>query len=252
MEIQDETGRRLVRRRLPESVVGIGQLHTLLAEHLSVDAEPSQVVVGMETDRGPWVRALLAAGYHLYAINPLSAARYRERHVTSGAMSDPGTRRCWPICCGPTASTTGRSPATASSPRPSRSSRGPIRARLDRQRQANVLRSTLPEFYRGALLAFDDLASRDALTVLAEAPTREQGRALRVLDRAGRAGRPVRYSKGSRPVPQVAWPGWLPMRVRRGACPCGCFLRCCGPGSLDRTSLPGRRRGPAVRRPHLC
>jgi len=48
------------------------------------------VVVGIETDRGPWVQALLAAGYQVYAINPLSASRYRERHVTSGAKSDPG------------------------------------------------------------------------------------------------------------------------------------------------------------------
>jgi len=30
------------------------------------------------------------ASYQVYAINPLSAARYRERHVTSGAKSDPG------------------------------------------------------------------------------------------------------------------------------------------------------------------
>lgn len=82
VEIQDETGRRLVRRKLPEGIVGIGQLHALLAEHLSADAEPGRVVVGIETDRGPWVQALLAAGYQVYAINPLSAARYRERHVT--------------------------------------------------------------------------------------------------------------------------------------------------------------------------
>ena len=68
----------------------MGQLHALLAEHLPVDAEPDQVVVGIETDRGPWVQALLAAGYQVFAINPLSAARYRERHVTSGAKSDPG------------------------------------------------------------------------------------------------------------------------------------------------------------------
>ncbi len=90
LEIQDETGRRLARRKLPEGIAGIGQLHALLAEHLPVDAEPDQVVVGIETDRGPWVQALLAAGYQVYAINPLSASRYRERHVTSGAKSDPG------------------------------------------------------------------------------------------------------------------------------------------------------------------
>ena len=33
--------------------------------------------------------ALLAAGYSVYAVNPLQAARYRERHGVSGAKSDP-------------------------------------------------------------------------------------------------------------------------------------------------------------------
>lgn len=37
-----------------------------------------------------WVSALLACGYRVYAINPMSAARYRERHCTSGAKSDAG------------------------------------------------------------------------------------------------------------------------------------------------------------------
>jgi hypothetical protein len=46
--------------------------------------------VGIETDRGPWVAALIAAGYRVFAINPMSVARYRERHSTSGAKSDPG------------------------------------------------------------------------------------------------------------------------------------------------------------------
>ena len=47
-----------------------------------------QVVVGIETDRGPWVQALVAAGYQVFAINPLQAARFRERHSVSGAKSD--------------------------------------------------------------------------------------------------------------------------------------------------------------------
>ena len=46
--------------------------------------------MGIETDRGPWVQALLAAGYQVFAINPMSVARYRERHSTSGAKSDAG------------------------------------------------------------------------------------------------------------------------------------------------------------------
>ena len=45
-------------------------------------------MVGIETERGPWVASLVAAGYTVYALNPKSVARYRERHSTSGAKSD--------------------------------------------------------------------------------------------------------------------------------------------------------------------
>lgn len=181
VEIQDETGRRLAGRKLPEGVAGIGQLHALLAEHLPADAEPSQVVFGIETDRGPWVQALLAAGYQVYAINPLSAARYRERHVTSGAKSDPGDAKVLadlvrtdrqhhrPIA--------GDSQLAEAVKVLARAHQGLI---WTRQRQTNALRSTLREFYPAALVAFEDLASRDALAVLAKAPTPQQGAALRV------------------------------------------------------------------------
>jgi transposase len=47
-----------------------------------------------------------------------------------------------------------------------------------RQRQTNQLRSTLREFYPAALEAFDELAGRDALAVLAIAPTPTAGRQL--------------------------------------------------------------------------
>ncbi len=97
VELVDESGRRLARARLPEGVEGVTRLHALIAEHAPgswADLEPveasAQVVVGIETDRGPWVQALLAAGYQLFAINPMSVARYRERHSTSGAKSDAG------------------------------------------------------------------------------------------------------------------------------------------------------------------
>jgi len=62
VELQDPAGRRLGRARLPEGVVGITRLHELIAAHLGEDDGPEQVVVGIETDRGPWVQALLAAG----------------------------------------------------------------------------------------------------------------------------------------------------------------------------------------------
>ncbi len=47
-----------------------------------------------------------------------------------------------------------------------------------RQRQLNQLRSTLREFFPGALVAFGELGSGDALAVLAIAPTPTLGRGL--------------------------------------------------------------------------
>ena len=88
IEIEDDSGRVLARRRLLEGLAGITALHELVAEHLDPAGEPDQVLVGIETERGPWVQALLAAGYFVYAINPMQVARYRERHSTSGAKSD--------------------------------------------------------------------------------------------------------------------------------------------------------------------
>jgi hypothetical protein len=83
--VMDETGERLAARRLLEGLAGIGQFHELIAGHAE---EPDQVVVGIETDRGLWVTAASAAGYQVFAINPLAAARYRDRHHVSGAKSD--------------------------------------------------------------------------------------------------------------------------------------------------------------------
>ncbi len=93
VEIQDESGRRLAKARLPEGVAGMARLHALLGEHLvdlDADSVAGQVVVGIETDRGPWVHSLVAAGYRVFAVNPLQASRFRQRHSVSGAKSDAG------------------------------------------------------------------------------------------------------------------------------------------------------------------
>jgi hypothetical protein len=47
IEIQDDAGRRLARRRLPEGIEGLAVLHALVAEHLEEDAEPEQVLIGI-------------------------------------------------------------------------------------------------------------------------------------------------------------------------------------------------------------
>lgn len=83
----NEGGRVLASGRVPDGVDGVARLQELVAQHAS-DAD--EVIVGIELDRGLLVGALLASGYQLYAMNPLWVDRYRDRHRTSGAKSDPG------------------------------------------------------------------------------------------------------------------------------------------------------------------
>jgi transposase len=180
IEIEDESGRVLARRRLPEGLAGITTLHELVAEHLDPTAKPDQVQVGIETDRGPWVQALLAAGYVVFAINPLQVARYRERHSPSGAKSDTADAHLLaeivrldrahhrPVA--------GDSEIAEHVKIAARAHQTMIWSRV---RQVNALRSLLREYYPAALAAFGtDLASRDALAVLAAAPGPDQGRRL--------------------------------------------------------------------------
>src|SRR5665647_177159 len=88
--VLDEAGAVLARKRIPDSLLGVSELHALVADQLGDDDDAQHVIVGIEKDRGLIVTALVAAGYQVFAINPLAAARYRERHHVSGAKSDPG------------------------------------------------------------------------------------------------------------------------------------------------------------------
>jgi transposase len=75
----------LARARLPEGIAGMARLHAMAGGQLG-DADPDEarVLAGIETDRGPWVAALAAAGYEVFAVNPLQAAQYRKRHAVPG------------------------------------------------------------------------------------------------------------------------------------------------------------------------
>ena len=70
-------------------VAGIGQLHELIGRFVPAGGD-AEVQVGIETDRGPWVAALIAAGYVVFPVNPLQASRYRGRHGVSGALTNHG------------------------------------------------------------------------------------------------------------------------------------------------------------------
>jgi len=173
--VQDEDGKRLAGGRLTEGVGGIARFHEMVGAHAE---EPEDVVIGIETDRGLFVGALVAADYQVFAVNPMSTSRYRDRHSTSGAKSDPGDAKVLDMV------------------RTDRHNHRPIAGDSElaeaikvlarahqtmiwsRTRQTNFLRSTLREFYPAALVAFDDLTSGDALAVLQVAPTPTLGAGL--------------------------------------------------------------------------
>ena len=174
--LMDEAGQRLVSRRLPEGLLGIRGLHELIAAHAE---EPGQVMIGIETDRGLWVAALVAAGYQVWAINPMAAARYRDRHHVSGAKSDAGDAKVLADLVRTDRHNhrqiAGDSPGAEAIKVLARAHQSLIWARV---RHANMLRSGLREYYPAALEAFDSLTERDALAVLGRAPTPEQGARL--------------------------------------------------------------------------
>ena len=167
--LMDDTGGRLASRRLPEGLAGVRVLHELIAEHAE---DPAQVVIGIETDRGLWVDALTAADYQVFAVNPLAAARYRDRHHVSGAKSDASDAKLLADLVRTDRHNhrriAGDSPDAEAIKVLARAHQNLIWART---RHTNALRSALREYYPAALEAFEDLADRDALAILGRAPT---------------------------------------------------------------------------------
>ncbi len=173
--VEDDQGQVVARRRIEHSLGGVGQLHALLTEHVD---DPDEVLIGLETDRGLLVNALVAAGYQVYAINPLSVSRYRDRHTTSGAKSDRGDAK---VLADLVRTDRHNHRGVAADSALVLAIRHLARAHQSliwtRQRQLNQLRSTLRDYYPSALEVFGtELAHPDALEVLAMAPTPELGR----------------------------------------------------------------------------
>jgi transposase len=171
-------GQVMSRARIDDDLAGVGRLHALVADHLVDPEEP--VVVGIETERGLLVASLVAAGYEVYAVNPMVASRYRDRHSIAGAKSDAGDARMLADLV-----RTDRHLFRAIAGDSDEVEAIKVLARAhkrliqDRQSQVNRLRSLLREYYPAAVSLFgSDLADRDALAVLAVAPTPEQGRRL--------------------------------------------------------------------------
>ena len=171
VELMDAAGRVLARKRVPEGVAGMARLHELIGQHLGADDEDAEVVVGIETDRGPWVAALVAAGYTVYGVNPLQASRYRERHGVSGAKSDRGDAHMLTDMVRTDShqlrAVAGDSPDAAAVKVVARTHKTLI---WERTRQVQRLRHQLREYYPAALEAFEDLDAPDALELLGKAP----------------------------------------------------------------------------------
>jgi hypothetical protein len=176
VHVMDSDARRLGGGRLPEGVEGIARFHELVGAHVE---EPGEVVIGIETDRGLFVAALVAAGYLVFAVNPMSTSRYRDRHSTSGAKSDPGDAK---VLADMVRTDRHNHRLIAGDSEMVEAVKVLARAHQSmiwsKGRQTNALRSTLREFYPAALVAFDNLASPDALEVLRVAPTPTLGMGL--------------------------------------------------------------------------
>jgi transposase len=201
VEVMDASGSRLAKARLPEGMAGMTRLHAMIGQVLGDDVEDdaAQVKIGIETDRGPWVQALVAAGYTVYPVNPLQAARYRERLAVSGAKSDAADAhmladmvRTDSHQLRPIAGDSAEAEAVK------------VVARMhktliwERTRAGQRLRHALREYFPAALAAFEGLDAADTLELLAKAPDPAAAARLSIsqisaaLKRARRRGIPAK------------------------------------------------------------
>jgi transposase len=173
VELMDAAGKTLAKARLPEGVAGIARLHAMIGAQLGDDVEDAAglVKIGIETDRGLWVQALIAAGYEVFGVNPLQAARYRERLGVSGAKSDAADAHMLADMVRTSAHqlrpVAGDSAEAEAVKVVSRMHKTLI---WERTRATQRLRHLLREYFPAALTAFADLDAADALELLDRAP----------------------------------------------------------------------------------
>jgi len=191
----DGAGALVAKRHITDDAAGYKLLLELLAEH--GDTEDNPIPVAIETSRGLLVAVLRTGKRKVYAINPLAAARYRDRHSVSRKKSDPGDALVLANIL--------RTDMHAHRPLPQDSDLGRAiavlaRAQQDalwnRQQIANQLRSLLREYYPAALEAFaswtNGLCRPEARELLKSAPTPSRAARLTrtqlqaALKRAGR------------------------------------------------------------------
>ncbi len=174
ISLVDRDGQLLARRRIGDDAAGLTALLDLLAEH--GDSPGDLIPVAIETPRGLLVACLRATGRKVYPINPMSVARYRDRHSVAGRKSDHGDSFVLASVL--------RTDMDMHRPLPADSelaqaiavlARAQQDAVWDRTTAHNKLRSHLREYYPGFLAAFADarggIMRPEARVILAAAPT---------------------------------------------------------------------------------
>ena len=158
----------VARRRIADNAIGFAELLAVLAEH--GDSDHQLIPVAIETNRGLLVASLRATGRRVYAINPLAASRYRDRHADHGDAVVLANIL--------------RTDAAAHRPLPADSdqaravqvlARAQQDAVWDRTQINNKLRALLKEYYQSIIAAFHGkdggLYRPEARALLAAAPT---------------------------------------------------------------------------------
>ncbi|CAM5233812.1 Mini-circle putative transposase for IS117 OS=Streptomyces microflavus OX=1919 GN=Smic_19460 PE=4 SV=1 [Streptomyces microflavus] len=188
-------GQLLAKRHITDDAAGYKILLDLLAEY--GDTEEHPIPVAIETSRGLLVAVLRSGKRQVFAINPMAAARYRDRHSVSRKKSDPGDALVLANVL--------RTDMHAHRPLPQDSdlaravavlARAQQDATWNRQQIANQLRSLLREYYPAALAAVESwkngLCRPEAHQLLKLAPTPAKAARLTrtqlqaALKRAGR------------------------------------------------------------------
>ena len=173
VEVMDGSGRRLAKARLPEGMAGMTRLHAMIGQALgdAVEDDAVEVKIGIETDRGPWVQALVAAGYLVYPVNPLQAARFRERLAVSGAKSDAADAHMLADMVRTDSHQLRRIAGDSVEAEAVKVVTRMHKTLIwERTRATQRLRHALREYFPAALEAFEDLDAADTLELLAKAP----------------------------------------------------------------------------------
>ncbi|MFE4579995.1 IS110 family RNA-guided transposase [Streptomyces chartreusis] len=170
----DDTGQLRAKRRISDDAAGYRLLLDLLAEYGDTEVEP--IPIAIETTRGLLVAVLRTGKRKVFAVNPMAAARYRDRHGVSRKKSDPGDALVLANIL--------RTDMAMHRPLPADTelartiavlARAQQDATWNRQQMSNQLRSLLREYYPAALDAFADwkngLCRPEAREILKLAPT---------------------------------------------------------------------------------